>query len=363
MRAATVELDELSPDDISAWQALVEQAAEPNPFAEPEFVLAAADAIGGRGLAVAVVRGADGWSACMPVHRPRRWRRIPIPCLATWEHRYCFLGTPLVRSDRVEAALGVLTRDLIRQRGISFVGLDVLPEEGPVREGLRAAFELAGAEEVLISRHRRAFLFAGGAKRSGVKGRHRRDLERKRRRLEDELGAPLELADRAGDPAAVEDFLELEASGWKGRGGTALASVDRDAAFFRTICDSFRDRGRLHLLCLHAGGESIAMACNLRAADGLFCFKIAYDESRRRYSPGVQLVLEHIDWLESRPEIGWVDSCVGADNDLVNRLWPESRAIVTVALTGDSPGGRLARAGIAGGLRIRDLQRRSRASA
>jgi CelD/BcsL family acetyltransferase involved in cellulose biosynthesis len=363
VRATIVELDELSREDFSAWRALVEQAAEPNPFAEPDFVMAAADAIGGRGLAVAVVRGTDGWSACMPVHRPRRWRRIPLPCLATWEHRYCFLGTPLVRSDRLEAALGLLARDLTRRRGISFVGLDVLADEGPVRAGLRAAFDHTGAEEALISRHRRASLFAGGAERAGVKGRHRRDLERKRRRLEDELGAPLELADWAADPAAVEKFLELEASGWKGRGGTALASLDRDAAFFRTICDSFRDLGRLHLLRLSAGDEVIAMACNLRAGDGLFCFKIAYDEVHRRYSPGAQLVLEHIRWFESMPEIAWMDSCVGADNDLVNRLWPDSREIVTVAITGDSPGGRLARAAIAGALRLRELQRSSRATA
>ena len=362
MRAAIVELGELSPDDVAAWRELVAQAAEPNPFAEPEFVLAAADAIEGRGIAVAVVRGADGWSACLPVHRPRRWRRIPIPCLATWEHRYCFLGTPLVRSDRVEAALALLARDLIRHRGTSFVGLDVLADEGPVREGLRAAFDRCGAEEALISRHQRASLRADGKGGAGVKGRHRRDLDRKRRRLEDELGAPLELVDRAEDPEAVEDFLELEASGWKGRGGTALGSLDRDAAFFRTICAEFRDRGRLHLLCLQAEGEQVAMACNLRAADGLFCFKMAYDERRRRYSPGAQLVLEHVEWFESRPEIGWIDSCVGADNDLVNRLWPDNRPIVTVALTADSPGGRLARAAIGGALRLRDMQRRSRAS-
>ena len=33
--------------------------------------------------------------------------------------------------------------------------------------------------------------------------------------------------------AAIETFLKLEASGWKGKRGTALAQDDGDAAFVR----------------------------------------------------------------------------------------------------------------------------------
>ena len=81
--------------------ALVAQSAEPNPFFEPEYVLPAAELLGGRRLGLLVVREGDGWAACLPVHRPRRWHRVPLGCVASWQHRYCFLGTPLVRTDRV----------------------------------------------------------------------------------------------------------------------------------------------------------------------------------------------------------------------------------------------------------------------
>ena len=92
-------LDELEPRDIEKWRALAAEAAEPNPFFEPEYVLPAAEWIGGRRLALSVVRTAEGWSACLPIHRPRRWHRMPLRGVATWQHRYCFLGTPLVCPD------------------------------------------------------------------------------------------------------------------------------------------------------------------------------------------------------------------------------------------------------------------------
>jgi len=49
-----------------------------------------------------------------------------------------------------------------------------------------------------------------------------------------------------------------------------------------------------------------------------------------------------------------MDSCVQPDNELVNRLWPDSRGIVTLAVPAESAGGRMARAAIAGALRLRD---------
>jgi CelD/BcsL family acetyltransferase involved in cellulose biosynthesis len=356
VRAQVLGLDELSAGDTERWRELAAQAAEPNPFFEPEYVLPAADLIGGRRVGLAVVRETDGWSACLPVHHPRRWHRIPLGCVASWEHRYSFLGTPLVSSGREEAALAAITRELARQRGAAFVGFDALADEGPVREALRLAIEHRGIEEVAVNRHRRAVLrrSAAGEERLAVKGKHRRELERKRRRLEEELGGELRTVDRAEDAAAVEDFLDLEASGWKGREGTAMAALEQDAEFFRAVCAAFRDLGRLHLLSLEAEGQRVAMACNLRAGEGVFCIKIAFDERWRRYSPGAQLVLDHVSWFEERESAGWMDSCVQPDNELVNRLWPDSRGIATLAVPAESVGGRMARAAIAGAVRLRD---------
>ncbi|MGH2965715.1 MAG: GNAT family N-acetyltransferase [Solirubrobacterales bacterium] len=356
MRASILGLDELSAGDAERWRELAAQAAEPNPFFEPEYVLPAGDLIDGRRVGLAVVRGTGGWLACLPVHRPRRWHRIPIGCVATWQHRYCFLGTPLVTSGGEEAAVAAITRELVRQRGAAFVGLDALADEGTVRDALRLAIEHRGVEEVRVNRHRRAVLrrSARGEERLAVKGKHRRELDRKRRRLEEDLGGTLRTVDRAEDAEAVEEFLELEASGWKGREGTAMASLEQDAEFFRAVCGAFRELGRLHLLSLEADGQRIAMACNLRAGEGIFCVKIAFDERWRRYSPGALLVLDHVSWFDGQENVSWMDSCVQPGNELISRLWPGSRGIVTLAIPAESAGGRMARAAIAGAVRLRE---------
>jgi CelD/BcsL family acetyltransferase involved in cellulose biosynthesis len=354
VRAAILALGDLSPREIEEWRALATQAAEPNPFFEPEYVLPAAEFIGGRRLALLVVRTSDGWSACLPIHRPRRWHRVPAPAVATWQHRYCFLGTPLVRADRVESAVGTMTRELMCQP-MAFVGFDSLTDDGPVRDALRASIEDEGGGELRVDAHERAALRrrATGHDYPSLKAKQRHELARKRRRLEDELGAPLQMVDRAEDPEAVDEFLELEASGWKGRLGTALASVELDAQFFRAVCRSFRGLGRLHLLSLQASGERVAMACNVRAGDGVFCLKTAFDERWRRYSPGAQLMHNHVSWFHEEEGATWMDSCVEPGNELVNRLWPDRRRIVTVALPARSPTGHLARTAITAGVRLR----------
>jgi CelD/BcsL family acetyltransferase involved in cellulose biosynthesis len=354
VRAAILALDGLSRQDIERWRELAADAAEPNPFIEPEYVLPAAELIGGRRLALLVVQARDEWSACMPIHRPRRWHRVPEACVASWHHKYCFLGTPLVRPDREESAVASLARELMRQPA-AFVGLDSLADEGAVRDALRTAIEDGGGEEVQVNGYERAMLRRRESADDYVtlKAKSRSELGRKRRRLQDEVGAALQLVDRADDSEAVDTFLELEASGWKGQGGTAIASLEQDAEFFRTICRSFQEQGRLHLLSLQANDQPVAMACNLRAGDGVFCFKIAFDERWWRSSPGAQLVLDHVQWFHRDAGAAWMDSCVQPDNKLVNRLWPDRRRIVTLALPAKSATGRMARSAITRAVRLR----------
>src|SRR5436305_120658 len=83
------------------------------------------------------------------------------------------------------------------------------------------------------------------------------ELRRQRAALATELGGDLIFADRAGEAAAVEEFLALEAAGWKGREGGAL-SVARHAGFFRALCRHFAEHGRLQLYALSAAGRTVA---------------------------------------------------------------------------------------------------------
>src|SRR3954447_21299364 len=156
-------------------------------------------------------------------------------------------------------------------------------------------------------------------------------MRRLRRRLSEQLGAPLETVDRPDDPEAVRRFLELEASTWKGRDGGAMLSNGRHARFFAEICERFSRAGRLELLELGAGSKTVAMKCNLVADPGIFCFKICHDEAFARFSPGIQLELSNIDHFHEG-EAHWMDSCAAPNNQMINRLWPDRRRIATLIL-------------------------------
>jgi hypothetical protein len=103
--------------------------------------------------------------------------------------------------------------------------------------------------------------------------------------------------------AALEDFLALEAAGWKGRSGTALANLPQHGAYVREIMGNFAamDGARVDLLRLDS--MPIAGGLLLDLAGQSHFLKIAYDESKARLSPGRALAIEMLraDFAAGRP--------------------------------------------------------------
>lgn len=325
VRSEVIELEELTAPDVEAWRELAANAGEPNPFGEPEFVLAAARAFAAPGVGLLVVRSGTRWLGCLPVQLVRRWRRVPWPGLATWRVSYAYLGTPLLDADRLDTALWSLVSH--RQRGAGYVALEWLGCDGPIADAVAGISDRT--EVVAYERFERAALVRAEHPHgtAGLSAHHRRELGRHGRRLAERLGGPLELTDRAGDGAAVERFLALEGAGWRGPRGAALNSDPRRVDLFREVCEGFTATGRLDLLELHAAGRPAAMTCNLRAGDTLFCFSIAYDEELRRYSPGVQLIVATAERFGADPALRRMDSCSQPDNATLNRLLPGRRRL------------------------------------
>jgi CelD/BcsL family acetyltransferase involved in cellulose biosynthesis len=326
----------LSAGDVRRWGELARSTATPNPFYEPGFVQAAVEHLPCRRTRVLVADEGDEWIGLTPVARGLRWRKVLAPALTVSAHPYCFLDAPLMARGREEEAAVALL--LAARQGVGLVAFDRLPVEGPAASAITTACEAFGAKPVEWRRFERAALNRRAVDDyvdSMLSGRARRELRRRRRLLEDEFGACVEVVERAGDPQAVEDFLTMEAAGWKGERGTALLTVDA-ARFFRAVCRTFADAGRLQLLELRAGTRAVAMQCSLVSGDGLFCFKIAYDETFARLAPGTQLMAETASAFHRRPDLQWVDSCTEPGAEAVNRLWPDRRQLVTLLVPGDA---------------------------
>jgi len=268
---------------------------------------------------------------------------LPLGELRLWRHAQCYLCTPLLRSgfesEALEAFLGWLARD----SGASLLRLHYLPGEGPFHCALLRHFERHPRLMHFTERYTRALFrprrSAEGYLRAAVPGRKLKEFRRLARRLADQGQLEYRQFGR-GEPAAdwILAFLALEERGWKGRAGTALASTPASRAWFERIALEAARRGRLLMHGLYLNGRALALSCKIRAGDGAYAFKIAYDEDYEQFSPGLLLELEQIVRMHGAARIGWLDSCAVPEHFMANRLWLDRRALETVTLAAGGAG-------------------------
>jgi CelD/BcsL family acetyltransferase involved in cellulose biosynthesis len=112
------------------------------------------------------------------------------------------------------------------------------------------------------------------------------------RRLERQLGG-VELERIAVfDRAALAEFFRLEALGWKGKQGTAIACDPGLMAFYTAIARVFARRQQLTIAFLRARGRRIAGCFALEDAATFHLLKIAHDPEYDHFGPGQLLVRE-----------------------------------------------------------------------
>ncbi len=335
-----------TPALLQQWRDLAARAAEPNPFMEADLVLAAAAHLpGGAQVELLVVEDDEGLALVLPVRAVPGFRRVRVPALSAWAHDYCFLAGPLVRAGQEERAwVGALSY-LRRERPAPWLLLPRLPGDGPVHAGLLAALAALGLPRTSLAPHARAAARRrpdGSPPPSPLRGVHLKGLRRLRRRLGEQVGQPVTAQVRTGDPAAVEEFLALEAAGWKGRSGTAMATRGQDAELLRTLVRQWPDR--VQVLSLQAGPRVLAAQVDLLAGPHSFCFKTSYDESLSSFSPGLLLELEVLADFAQRPELSLLDSCAVPNHPMADRVFPDRRPVDMLVVPLDLRGRLAARA-------------------
>jgi hypothetical protein len=160
-----------------------------------------------------------------------------------------------------------------------------------------------------------------------------KELRRQRNRLADHGRVHFDIARTVNEvAAAVETFLALEASGWKGKRGTALVQDEGDAAFIRRATPALAANGQCEIATLSAGETPVASAVVLRHLDRAFYFKLGVDERFARFSPGVQLTLDLTRHLCADPSIASADSTANADHPMINPIWRGRLAIGDVLI-------------------------------
>jgi hypothetical protein len=82
-------------------------------------------------------------------------------------------------------------------------------------------------------------------------------------------------------------------------------------------------RGLFQVAELTLNGATIASGLLMRQADRVLFFKIAYDESLSRFSPGVQLTVELTRRFIEDPTVKFVDSTATAEHPMIDHVWRE----------------------------------------
>lgn len=147
----------------------------------------------------------------------------------------------------------------------------------------------------------------------------RHELRRCSRILTQEMGEEPKLVRRTNpDGQALEQFYELEASGWKGREGSAIQCTPQTREFYNQISQVAAAGGYFCLHSLEVNNRMLAGAFSVQSADSLYPLKIAYDESLRRGGPG-QVMFDRI--LDDCARRGITRLFFGGQNDAYKMKW------------------------------------------
>lgn len=354
------------------WNSLAGRAVEPNGYYLADWELAVDAFASGRTGASALTAwsaAADGTNPAPALHGLvpviSFWQayRLPLPVLVSADP-YGTLGTPLLdRATSLESAVALL--DKARDAGARALLLRDVALDGKALAAFTAALARDDLRPRLVSAHARACLDAtrdaNTLLRDALGARKLKELRRQRRRLADHGAVKFDVARTPDEVSrALEVFLALEASGWKGKRGTALLQRAGDSRFVRAAAPMLAKTGACEIVSLHAGATPVAAAIVLRHQNRAFYFKIGINETFAKFSPGVQLTLDLTRHLCADPFIATADSTADAGHTMIEPIWRGRLRIgnVLLPLYRRDPTVAVVHVALAARLRSRDMARR-----
>jgi CelD/BcsL family acetyltransferase involved in cellulose biosynthesis len=337
----TLSVEQLD-DNYDAWRELAGRSLEPNAFLEPGFALQLARHAPARsrprfvgvwreGLGLGETRRLVGLFALAPTGSMLRGGLARL-----WLDKQAALSAPLLDRDCAEEVLQRFLDWLAKSGSAAGVVFPRLVEDGPLHRALLAVAARSGRAAPTLDRFERARLAPGsdvdelwsrGAGKKALK-----DLHRRRRRLAEQGAVEFAVVSSPQDVRdALEQFLTLEASGWKGRSGALLAHPAL-SAFARSATRMLARENKCRIARLTLAGRPLAIGVVIESQHRAYFWKIAFDEAFRAQAPGIHLLYELTRAQAARANIDMTDSCAIANHPMIDRFWPDRVAICDVAV-------------------------------
>jgi CelD/BcsL family acetyltransferase involved in cellulose biosynthesis len=322
---------------------LSNRAMEPNVFFTSRFLAPAMPRLEDREVRLAVIRDETEHNSrlrlLLPFSVERPGFAIGAPIIRAWANPFGPLGTPLVdaegAAETIDHFLEALGREEMRLPSVL-----VMPDcriNGPFAQMVRAIAMSRNLPVDIHNEHTRPMLesMSDGETylKNSIKSSHMREMRRQWGLLEKLGRASYEVARQPADVRVrMEEFLLLEASGWKGRKRTAMLSDRLRAAFAREAVFNLAeiDAARIHTIDLD--GKAIASMIVLMMNGEAYTWKTAYNENYAHYSPGKLLVAQITDWHLDDANIVRTDSCAVPDHPIMSRFWQERETMGTLII-------------------------------
>ncbi|MEA2935861.1 MAG: hypothetical protein QOD74_2507 [Variibacter sp.] len=337
---ATAELVDFDQVPHDEWDRLARAAAEPNVFYTRAFAEPAKLAFGNDVVAIAVRTPSGELVGLAPVRSRRQSYGLPLRMLLGWTHPFAPLSQPLIAEGNAELVAAALLDFLADSRsGAKLAFWPMLLVDGAFARALVAQTRARGGQSRILHRHARAALVCDASQpvADAVTSKKRKELRRQMRRLAETGEVSFTTARTPAEvAAALDDFLRLEASGWKGRAGTAAERSPDLRQFVTSAVNALAASDQAQVDTLRLNGTAIAAAITLRSGDHAWFWKIAYDETHAAASPGVQLTVAITDQFRAEATTRSVDSCASADHPMINHLWRDRIELADVLIA--SPG-------------------------
>lgn len=322
---------------------LANRVMEPNVFFTGRFLAPAMPRLEDRQVRLLLIRDEDDRRSRMRMLMPFSVEKpgfaVGPSIIRVWSHPFGPLGTPLVDAEGAAETLDNCLEAMARPES-GLPPVLVMPDtrlSGPVTELLRAVALARGLSIDVTDRVARPMLASDedGETYLGrtISRSHRKDMQRQWRGLERAGHLAYRVARQPGEVRfALETFLSLEASGWKGRRKTAMVADRYRAAFAREAVTNLAETDNVRIHTLELDGRPIAVMVAFVISGEAYTWKTAYDETYASFSPGKLLFMRLTEQHLDDPNVERTDSCAVPDHPIASRLWGEREEMGTLVI-------------------------------
>jgi hypothetical protein len=327
-----------------AFAELARHALEPNPHMAPAAISAATTLVPEDEIVVLCAWFSEALDfeqlvGIWAFRRVKSWRSgfsaaLTSPLVPLYE----VSSLPVLDRDHAAEAARALMRYLLGSRDLPHrLLLPLLPLDGPCYAALAEACRQTGSAISTYERWIRPVMIA--RPEDSFEAYLRRALGSAYKKRMQQFRAVAKQGAltfrRNRGPAALEAldaFLTLEASGWKGAAGTAIACLPTDAAYIRRLAELCASDDMLLIDTLLHDGRAIAMGLLLESGNRRHFLKIAYDETQSRHSPGRTLAIAMLQADFNGTPPAFFDSGAGEGVDAGTYVWGERREMANAII-------------------------------